>query len=146
MAQRSTFGFLASARSFFMRGTRSLEFCALVGIGGGNFWPRLPKPKVQAPEQSLATAHRNLDVKFRLEPLAQSGAIPKIRLESYGSRRVSQNRIDPLQLRAGQLSWASAPLPFLQARQAAILEPVDPILHSAGRVAQELGHLSATKT
>ena len=129
-----------------MRDAGLLEFFALIGIGGGNFWSRLPESEFQATEQSLATANRKLDVEFRLEPLAQSRAIPKIGLESHRSRSVSQDQIDPLELWTCQLSWASASFTFLQTGQAAILESVDPILHRSGRVAQELGHLVTTKT
>lgn len=128
-----------------MRGAGSFQCLALLWVRGSNLWTRFAQTKLQAAEQSLASAHGQFYFQFRLEPETQRWAVPEIGLDPSCSRSVSQDEVDSIQMLACQLCRTTAALAFAQAGQAPLLEAVDPILDGPRRIPQQFGHLSATE-
>ena len=113
-------------------------------VGLSNHGARLAQSEAKLPKQILTLAYSKVNPKALFDPGAECLAVPEIAAQAKILRSPAQSSIHCLQLFFTQAPGASRPFPFQQARQAILLESMNPILNGPGRIAEQLGDLQAT--
>lgn len=98
-------------------------------VSSGQYWPGFAEPELQLPEQALALSDAQFDSVAFLDPSRQGLAIPQIDPHPRVARLLPQHSINLLDLFLIQPAGPPGPFSLRQARQALLLEAVNPILH-----------------
>jgi hypothetical protein len=107
---------------------------------------RLAQAKAQLPEKPLALTHPQADAISLLDPRRQGLPIPDLSLQASVFWTAAHSLSDLIELLAIEPPRSAWPRRIDQARQALLVEAMDPILDGARRIAQQMAHFTATHT
>jgi hypothetical protein len=117
-----------------------------LGVSTCHLGARLTQPKTELPEHALALTHAKLVSILLLNPGAQRLPVPDVRFHSHISWTLAQHPAYLDKLAIIQTPRSARAFPFLQAGQAAALEPLHPVLDAACRIPEQATHLGAGHT
>jgi len=115
-------------------------------VGMGNQRARLAQAKAQLSEQSLALPYPQGNSVLLGHPSRQSLSVPDLPRQAKFLRTPPQNAGDLLKLLDTEPLRPARPLSIHQARQAFVLEAMDPRLDSPWSIAKQIGGFTATHT
>lgn len=138
VAQRSTSPAQAISRSFYI-------FPLFIGIGTGDFGPRLSETKPKLPEHTLALKHPQCDAPLAGNKLGERLSVPKIGKKPAICWTLSESKAKFLQLLFAEPSRSPGSFSFTKAGKAFFFELTHPIGNCSRGVSKEFHNVLAVQ-
>lgn len=117
-----------------------------LGVGLGDDGARFAEPEAPVPEEPLALAHAEREVEAALDVGGQRLAVPDGAGEARVGGGLPEHPLEMGPLGRREPRGPAGTVVLAEALEAVVLEAVHPVLHGAGRIAEDGGDLGARDT